>query len=295
MQAPDSSKNHNAALEKYEEKTCTWIISGTHFNGWKEKADILLWICGMREFSMNWITTVAEKAEQLGAAKQSYGELRHVSEWTQMTISLSSFVIKHIANHCKANTSIACAYFFFDRRDSQKSLQLHGNLIRSLILQLWDQCDGTPAALVELYGKGHQQPSIGALEETLRQVIDEFDEVFIMIDALDECTERASVLKWIETSTIWNVGKLHLLVTSRPEKEIGDRLKLLQPAQISVEREAKNRDIEIHLDRILSTDNAFTLWDDENRGLIKTTLLERADGMYAFIRNPLIESTYDNL
>src|SRR5271154_14284 len=108
----------------------------------------------------------------------------------------SSSIIENTIAHCKANPLFGCTYFFFDHRDSQKELQLHGNLIRSLILQLWDHCDALPFPLVKLYGHGHQQPSINSLHETLQLMISGFEQVYIIIDALDECTEPVKLLEW---------------------------------------------------------------------------------------------------
>ena len=117
----------------------------------------------------------------------------------------------------------ATAYFFFDGRDSQKDFQLHDKLMRSLIWQFSLKCEGrVPKVLVNLYahcGNGHQEPTLGDLQNTLQTILDGFISAFIILDALDECIERERVPNWIQTYILEkdkNLG-LHLIVTSCPE------------------------------------------------------------------------------
>src|ERR1700749_1529748 len=97
-------------------------------------------------------------------------------------------------------------------------------------MQFSDQCDGLPAVLVELYkgcNSGHQEPSTDVLQNALQGILDGFSGVYIIIDSLDECVERGELLNWLMKITSWRVGKVHLAVTSRPERDIEDHLRLL--------------------------------------------------------------------
>ena len=108
------------------------------------------------------------------------------------------------------------AYFFFDGRDSQSGLQLHNQLIRSLISQFSHRRGGIPVELADLYKRcgGYQQPSDDQLQNTLQDILDGFSDAYIIIDALDECTDRKKTLNWIKKlSQIW-IGK-HKTFTSR--------------------------------------------------------------------------------
>jgi len=88
-----------------------------------------------------------------------------------------------------------------------------------------------PKVLVNLYtrcGDGHQEPTLDDLQDTLQRMLDGFSSTFIILDALDECTEREKLLNWIQTVILENLEKdinlgLHLIVTSRPEQEIEDK------------------------------------------------------------------------
>jgi hypothetical protein len=197
--------------------------------------------------------------------------------------------VENIISHCNANPSFGYAYFFFDGRDSQKGLQLYENLVRSLISQFSDQCDGIPTALVGIYGNGHQQPSTDSLRYALLSILQGFEKAYVIIDSLDECTERALLLSWIKTIVESKLANIHLLVTSRQERGIEDRLQLLSPRRVCLEKESDNRDIEEYLDRILQTDSDFKQWGEKTQGDIRTALMKGGQGMYASfvsIRHP---------
>ena len=74
-----------------------------------------------------------------------------------------------------------------------------------------------PKVLVNLYaccGNGHQEPTLGDLQNTLQKILDGFSSTFIILDALDECAEREKLLNWIQTLILEkdiNLG-LHLIL-----------------------------------------------------------------------------------
>ena len=197
-----------------------------------------------------------------------------------MNVFLSSSIVENIINLHKANPSIAYAYFFFDGRDSQKDLQLHDKLIRSLIAQLSSQCDGIPATLVELYGHGQQEPSTNSLQDTLYDILNGFNSVYIIIDSLDECTERGKMLNWIRQIVSRNMPNLHIVVTSRPEREIEEILQPLDLGCVDVVRDGESVDIEKYIDQELETDRKLNRWETTIQEGIKTALMTGAQGMY---------------
>src|SRR6202035_5272350 len=123
----------------------------------------------------------------------------------------SATIIEDVARHCETNQSSAFAYFFFDGKDGQKGSQTVESLIRSLIRQFSTAYGGVPAILTKLYHSCHDgsaQPSVKSLQVTLLLILEAFNDVYIVLDALDECAERTAVLKWIkQTTTSWRKGK----------------------------------------------------------------------------------------
>ena len=190
-----------------------------------------------------------------------------------------------MARHCETNPSSAFAYFFFDGRDGQRGLQLVDSLIRSLIVQFAAPYGGIPATLAKLYlscHDGKSQPSMQSLQSVLLTILESFDEIYIVLDALDECTEKKGLLKWIKQMTSWKRSKLHLLATSRPEEDIAKHLRLLDPDHVYIKQDLIIPDVERYIDCILDGEDAFDRWRDEIKANIKSKLLESAGGMFVF-------------
>jgi hypothetical protein len=188
-----------------------------------------------------------------------------------------------VARHCETNPSSAFAYFFFDGRDGQKGLQLVDSLCRSLIAQFAAPYGGIPASLAKLYQSchdGRSQPSVQSLQSVLLTILKSFNDIYIVLDALDECAKRNDVLKWIKEMTSWGKGKLHLLATSRPEEDIAKHLRLLDPDPVYINQDLITRDVKRYIDYILDGEDAFDRWNDEIRANIKSKLLESAGGMF---------------
>jgi hypothetical protein len=189
--------------------------------------------------------------------------------------------------HCETNQSRAFAYFFFDGKNAQKGSQTVESLIRSLIRQFSTAYGGVPAVLTKLYHSCHDggaQPSVESLQATLLLILDAFNDVYIVLDALDECAERKEVLKWIKQMTSWRKSKLHLLATSRPEEDIAKYLRLLDPDHVNIKQDLVGRDIEKYIDSILYDEDSFGQWGDEVKTNIKNTVLESAEGMYVIFQ-----------
>ena len=176
----------------------------------------------------------------------------------------SSSAIKHVEDVCGAAGSlVGHAYFFFDGRDGQSDQIYHEKLIRSLIMQFSAQWDGIPAALDSLYSvefkNGLRQPSIASLERTLMDMVKSFDATYVIIDALDECCERRKTLDWIQSITRSIPGKLHLMVSSRPEPEIDRHLSRIATLhEIDIAREKIQADICRYLDARLAKDDKWS-------------------------------------
>ena len=200
---------------------------------------------------------------------------------------ISASIIKHLS---KTQTSLATAYFFFDGRGSQKELQLHDKLIRSLIWQFSLKCgNGVPKVLTELYshcGNGYQQPSLDDLHDVLQNTLGGFNSAFIILDALDECSERNKVLDWVQTVIMHKNGnvKLHLITTSRPEKDINDKFNSYHC--VDLVKASGSHNILAYLDYQLQNDSHWQRWNQGIQDEIKSTLIKQADGMYVFYPVP---------
>ena len=101
-----------------------------------------------------------------------------------------------------------------------------------------------------------------------------------MIDALDECAEREKTLKWVNkliSDTNGKAANLHVVITSRPEKDICEVLTALDPHSIDV-GEANTKDIVEYLK--LHMGSKFMKYKEDTRAKIMFELKERAEGSY---------------
>lgn len=192
----------------------------------------------------------------------------------------SSLIIEHIEELCESRPLSGYAYFFFDSRNSNKGLSAYENLLRSLLSQLASRCGGIPGALKDMYQQHHDgrsRPSLKSLGKALQRVIEGFDEVYIMVDSLDECGDRVELLQWIKATIGWEFCKLHLLFTSRPETDIVKHLDpISRVRRVHMAQSSCNMDIRLYLDSRIAL---IDVWDESIRVLVKTTLIEDADGM----------------
>ena len=197
-----------------------------------------------------------------------------------LTILCSSTIIHNVMLYCQPDPTLAVGFFYFDFNDSKKTEP--ENLIKSLIIQLSLQSRTSPTYLDTLYqncNDGQQRPSSDSLMLTFREMVGDFREVFIIVDALDECEEREKLMEMVTTIVGWKLEHLHLLLTSRREKEIMDAFDPLVTCQISIQDEIVNADIQIHIRNKLQTDNKLSKWSTELQSEIESTLMDGAHGM----------------
>jgi hypothetical protein len=171
-------------------------------------------------------------------------------------------------------------YFDFNNKDT-----LPTAVLRSLIEQLSLQCASIPYALQSLFsrneqGGGHRDPSQEDLISTLKAILRSFQAVYIVFDALDECPERSRFLTVLTDIHSWEeFGMLHLLVTSRKERDIEDVLAGLISHEMRMDEGLVDGDIEVHVTRTLEDDVKFSMWSPEEKEMVKTALMKDAGGM----------------
>lgn len=208
-------------------------------------------------------------------------EFIQLLNWRLINYTCSSTVIKEVKFQYESNHTVAIAYFYFDFNDTEK--QRHDEFTRSLVKQLAWQSVNTPACLESLFSQnqdGKQQPTQDALELILQQMLGEFEETFIILDALDECKEREELLLLLEKLNSWETEKLHILVTSRRVGDIEEALGSLVTSEICLQSALVNIDIHTHISERLQNDSKLRKWPANVRGEIERTLMDGAQGMY---------------
>lgn len=132
---------------------------------------------------------------------------------------LASIVVEHLKQTQKEkNVAILVIYCGYNDAKSQSI----DNLIAALIKQIFQVRPDVSKELRALY-EAHSRtgifPSLEALTGILRAQISEFDNCYIIVDALDEISDESKRLRLLETLAH---GKVDILVTSRPLDSISD-------------------------------------------------------------------------
>jgi Cdc6-like AAA superfamily ATPase len=265
LSAPDPSTNYQKALKLRQADTGLWLLKSDVYIEWKRSATTPLWLYGIP-----------------GCGK---------------TI-LSSTILEDVLQHCQDDPGKAAAYFFFDFNDAKK--QDPEIMVRSLLCQLSEQVIKIPPSLDALFSScesGQRQPSTDALMKALRLITQDLPQIYIVLDALDECTQRSELMEMLETIIGWKVTNLHLVVTSRREHDIESSLVKFVDSQnqICLQSTVVDKDIQLYVRQRLSKDRRLQKWgkDASTKAQIEDVLMGEAKGMCvylkkSFLRCPLI-------
>lgn len=142
---------------------------------------------------------------------------------------------------------------------------------------------GTIESMFYSHGRGKRQPTLDALLKALRELIRELPISYVVLDALDECNDRTELLEILETIVRWDLTKLHIIVTSRRERDIEISLKPLigEPSQICLQSKIIDNDIRTYVRHRLSVDKNLKRWQKnvDVHQEIETALMGKAHGM----------------
>ena len=141
-----------------------------------------------------------------------------------------------------------------------------------------NQLSPAVSALYSNHSNGQQQPLRASLISCLKQLLEDANEIFILIDALDECTDRDKLLKLIKQIHGWD-NSIHLLATSRKETDIYDSLSPVVSTSTCIQNEDIKEDICLYIREEIKTDQVLRNRTPEVQKHIEDTLIERAHGM----------------
>jgi hypothetical protein len=176
-------------------------------------------------------------------------------------------------------------YFTFADQEKQKVL----NMLLSFVANILNQRRDIPQRIHELYAQsnhGMNQPHLENVLEMFKVVVDDFDDIYIIIDGLDECpktdSERARLLDIIKDIRNWNIPSMHIFVASRQERDILDEFNTFAPAdhvRIPADGNQVQKDIELFIQKKLSEDKRCSRWKPALKAFVQERISTRAGGM----------------
>ncbi|KAI0860282.1 hypothetical protein F4860DRAFT_525416 [Xylaria cubensis] len=251
---PDPSTNLDNALKLRHQGSGEWFLHHPAYSGWKCEGSSFLWLNGIP-----------------GCGK---------------TI-LSAAIIKDLTT---GELSQGLLYFHFDFSDTRK--QSFDMMLRSLLWQLYYKNMDVRSHLDSLYlscRQRSQQPSLESLQATFLDMIKKVQDVWIILDALDECPMRTEyttggLLSWIQNLHSLQVNT-HVIITSRPEQDIEASIKGWARIQdiIPIRSDLVQEDISAYVRaRVRDHGMLSARWRGRSdiQDMIENTLKERAKGMF---------------
>lgn len=232
---------HQTISDRAEKGCGEWFLTSDAFVSWQAVMDKPLWCWGIP-----------------GAGK---------------TV-LASITVNHLRRGrneaMKTDRGVAVVYLKYNEPE-----QTLDNLLGSFLRQLVEDLDALPPAVSELYDHHRDRdtsPSVDELSDSLLLTIDLFAEVFLVIDALDECSDelRWDLIERLETLQ----PHVHLLITSRYLDSINEELELF----IRFEIKAHRADIELFIDHQIK----------KNRNLRK--IIERSHALRCDIKDAVVKT-----
>ncbi|GAB7358286.1 hypothetical protein MBLNU230_g2360t1 [Neophaeotheca triangularis] len=249
---PDPFMNLRRSLKTRTADTGKWYLQGARYDAWKTGAVPSTWLYG-----------------SAGAGK---------------TI-LNASIIADLQDYCDQDPARSLAFFFFDFNDAEKQVPI--NMVKSILSQLLDKCPHVPETLQSLYNtcrNGGRRPSQEQLLTVLEQTTKLLPAPYVVLDALDECSEREELLGVLKEMQGWNQATLRVLTTSRKEVDITDAMEEVIPQShwTSLETHLVDSDIRKYVHKRLTTDKSFKEWQESKdvQEEIETTLGRKAKGMF---------------
>jgi len=164
-------------------------------------------------------------------------------------------------------------YCYFGHNQDESS-----HFLRWIIGQLCRQSTNVPHELQNIYRSG-KEPSLSSLLDILHCLLEQFERVYVVLDAVDESIPRADLLRVIrDLSTDARFLTLGLLVTSRQYIDIEQALEACSTL-ITMSNPFVEEDIGIFVQSTIQSSVTFQRWPEDLRNEMQERIPKQAKGM----------------
>ncbi len=187
---------------------------------------------------------------------------------------LSATVIDHLHEQFLSNPDVGVAYLYcnFRRHDTQKA----EDLVRNVLKQLASARPALPDSVKTLYSEG-RSPSLDRISTALQSVVAEYSKVYVVVDALDECTpsEDCRGRFLARLFDLHSAAGVSIFVTSRLIPDIMEKFE----GFASLDIRASKVDVGWYLQGHMSELMPFVASRKDMQDNIVTAISDAADGM----------------
>ncbi|OBT96330.1 hypothetical protein VE01_05778 [Pseudogymnoascus verrucosus] len=203
---------------------------------------------------------------------------------------MSTFLVDELQKKVERAPSKALAYFFCDDKDQDRKTPIA--ILRSLIWQILLQRNELFDIIKPDFNA--QGNTIAGNFSTLARILkgmlqdERAGEVFILIDALDECdgSLRKGLLSCIrellQTSLTTQTGKFKFLVTSRPENDIMEELRGVG-TRLLMNSTSVNYDLSMYIDSEVDRLAKRKGYTPELKQMVENALKNEAEGTFLWV------------
>ena len=156
-------------------------------------------------------------------------------------------------------------------------------MLGALICQLCMQSPELPSRMQDFVRKFSTDtgqfisPDFDDLEAVFRDLLGSIPSVTIVLDALDECTNRDHILSLLQRLPTSMSCRMRVLVTSRREGDIEEAF--TNYAQYSLRVHADDKDIDAYISSAINTNKRLQRLPPELKNRVRTTLYDETHGM----------------
>lgn len=147
-------------------------------------------------------------------------------------MSLSAIIVDHLQRRFKGDENVGVAFVYCEYKQRQR--QTPSNLVSAIWRQLCQQRPAIAKAVQSRYDCHFRKQialSLGDIESIAVEVAKSYTRVFLVIDALDECTDEGfNQTIFVQSLQTLKQGKVQILVTSRQAEtllESDEKLEIL--------------------------------------------------------------------
>ncbi|ETS86911.1 hypothetical protein PFICI_00739 [Pestalotiopsis fici W106-1] len=246
-------KHHNSNSEKRTKGTCEWLLLHETFNEWrKSNSQVILWLQG-----------------QVGVGK---------------TCLMSKVVdyMKGESGNLSQNEGVIFFYCDHQEERRRKPVSIFQCLLRQLLLFAKEDHPARKQLYNRWQGRETQQLGLD-LEECqkyLSHLINDSAKTTVILDALDECepSSRRYIIEGLKTLLEKCSKPLRILVSSRPERDIRDRLSSV--SSIDVRAEYNEQDIKTFVKQEIVNHDNWSNMPPELQLIIERTIQGKSSGMF---------------
>ncbi|KAH7150299.1 hypothetical protein B0J13DRAFT_549886 [Dactylonectria estremocensis] len=249
LHATDPSPLHHQARKQYESGTGNWMFRSEEWKSWIKCKTRCLWIHGVP-----------------GAGKTILAS--HLIDAMQNSRGSKFSTQKH---------AFVYYYCYFGHNQNEAA-----PFLKWTLNQICRQADLVPLYVHQLYKRGGE-PSLAELLRSLEEISEQFDGIYLVVDAIDESMERADLLAVLrDLVTDARFHNIHLTATSREYVDIEKMMDEIS-TPISMRNSLLDEDIRLYVKSRVQRHPRLSLWPSHLRAEVCDALSKKAKGMFRWV------------